>query len=54
MVLIMVTIYMFSIYATKINFTAAQRIRVEYNNDELVPEKVIGYAVVSTKKNNFF
>ena len=46
MVLVLVKIHLFSIYVTKLNFTAAQRRRVEFNINELVPEEVIGYAVV--------
>ena len=41
---------MFSFYATKLKFTAAQGRRVEFKSVGLVPEGVVGYAVVSTKK----
>ena len=53
MVLMLVLLHMFSIYATKLKFTAAQGRRVEFKSVGLVPEGVVGYAVVLTKKNCF-
>ena len=50
MVLMLVLLHMFSIYATKLKFTAAQGRRVEFKSVGLVPEGVVGYAVVLTKK----
>ena len=50
MVLMLVILYMFSTYAIKLHFTAAQRRSVELKMVELVPDWVIGYAVVSTIK----
>ena len=50
MVLVLVILFMFSIYATKLKFTAAQGRRVEFKSFGLVPEGIVGYAVVLTKK----
>ena len=51
MVLMLVLLHMFSIYANNLKFTANQGRRVEFKSVGLVPEGVVGYAVVSTKKH---